>query len=89
MNCVKYFRRKVHRRLLAIQLSVLADGISSKNRPVFSVVIGLSFHESSCVNVEQFSLIATLCTITVITVYNSPLTNHNFLMQQYFSTKFI
>ena len=41
------------------------------------LVIGLSFHESSCVNVEEFSLIAILSTITVITVYNSPL---NFLM---------
>ena len=43
-------------------------------------IIGLSFHESSCVNVEEFSLIVTLCTNTVITVYNSPFKNHNFLM---------
>ena len=52
-------------------------------------VISLSFHKSSCVNVEGFSFIVTACTISVITVYNTPLKNHNVLMQQYFSTKFI
>ena len=53
------------------------------------LVISLSFHKSSCVNVEGFSFIVTACTISVITVYNTPLKNHNFLMQQYFSKKFI
>ena len=39
--------------------------------------------------IEDFSFIVAVCTISVITVYNTPWKNHNFLMQQYFSMKFI